>query len=422
MGSNLGIIQSISSCKCCKDENSVNINNKEAKIDDEFKYDKITTMKNALSLREGKNKSSLQKTILIQSCYRRYDYKKKFRILLQRRIQLFDTSIIQYGRFITDEQMNQRIVNIKRIEIEKQLNPFKVLDNERRRFCLVFTKTAFCFNDNTIYKGSWNYFGKKHGYGIFVHNTGSVYEGIWENDTMSGRGRFIDLKGNYYKGYWFKGNANGKGKLVLADGSIYEGEWKDDGQNGYGREVSADGSRYEGYYLNGRKEGKGKFTWSDGSIYEGTFDNSTIHGNGVFKWKDGRKYTGQWVNNKMDGKGVFEWPNNKKYEGEYKQNKKEGKGTYYWNKDTSYTGYWLNNTQHGEGEFHHKGSVTKGIFRFGKYVHNNESKEAQDRIKSNNNNKKVSFNPGSPMNENNNATGDISNIIPNIKESLKFNN
>lgn len=397
----------IPSCICCKKDNQINSNTGNWKIDYEFNSDNM-------SLKEFITKSSQRQMILIQSFYRRYEYKNKFRGILQKRIQVFDSSIIRFGKFITDDELNQRIAHIKRFEKEKGLEAFKLLENERRRFCLFFVKSAFCFNDNTIYKGSWNYFGKKNGYGIFIQTNGSMYEGIWEDDKMCGRGRYIDIKGNYYEGNWYNGNAHGKGTLNLTDGSTYEGEWKDDVQNGYGREVFADGSQFEGYYLNGNKEGEGKFTWTDNSIYEGSFSNSAINGNGTFKWSDGRKYTGQWLNNKIHGKGVFEWPNNKKYEGEYNQYKKEGKGTYYWTKNTFYTGNWLNNIQHGEGEFHHNGIVTKGIFRFGKFVQNNQSKTDY---------KQVTFNPEEVMYEStNNKNIDNKNMIPNIKESFRLKN
>lgn len=64
----------------------------------------------------------------------------------------------------------------------------------------VFTRGPILFNDDTIYKGSWNYNGKKEGWGVYIKADGSKYEGFWSNDKIEGSGRFIDKSGNHYEG------------------------------------------------------------------------------------------------------------------------------------------------------------------------------------------------------------------------------
>ena len=53
-------------------------------------------------------------------------------------------------------------------------------------------------NDGSIYYGSWNIYGLKHGYGILIRKQGSKYEGFFENDKLCGRGRYIDSQGAFY--------------------------------------------------------------------------------------------------------------------------------------------------------------------------------------------------------------------------------
>lgn len=52
--------------------------------------------------------------------------------------------------------------------------------------------------------------GKRYGFGIFIFSDGSLYEGGWDNDRISGYGRLIK-KYCYYEGEVQNGKAHGKG-------------------------------------------------------------------------------------------------------------------------------------------------------------------------------------------------------------------
>lgn len=75
---------------------------------------------------------------------------------------------------------------------------------------------------------------RRHGWGEFVFRDGSLYEGMWENDMMSGFGRLI-RKNCFYEGEVNAGRACGKGNYE-DQYRTYAGEWKDDKRNGMGEE------------------------------------------------------------------------------------------------------------------------------------------------------------------------------------------
>jgi hypothetical protein len=111
----------------------------------------------------------------------------------------FDENIANYGQYITISEMNGKTdENVRKVETI--LKPLKITDEERNRYKHVFEKPPILFKDGTIYKGQWNYLGKKHGYGIYIKKDGSKYEGFWLNDKIHGKGRYIEKRGNYYEG------------------------------------------------------------------------------------------------------------------------------------------------------------------------------------------------------------------------------
>lgn len=301
----------------------------------------------------------------------------------------FDNNIDNFAEKIPD--LNKYLsTNI--IQLEKTLNALeKNADNDKN----LFTKDAYKFkHNNAIYKGSWNASGKREGYGIYIDENGNKYEGHFLNDKFNGLGRLIDKNGNYFEGEFSNGIANGKGKLVLKTGTILLGEFKNDIPNGTATEtLTKTNEKYEGNYTNGKKNGNGKYTFSNGATYTGNFVDNKMEGTGKFSWKDGREYNGEFKNNQMNGKGEFKWSNGKKYVGEYKYNKKEGFGKFIWNKDCYYEGEWVNNKQHGNGVYYKNGKKIKGIFRYGKYVKNEEGDEDLSKL--------ISFGGGKKSNRNN---------------------
>jgi hypothetical protein len=49
----------------------------------------------------------------------------------------------------------------------------------------------------------------RHGRGIFIGLDGSIYEGYWKFDKMSGFGRKVFIDGSVYEGDWLDGSQNG---------------------------------------------------------------------------------------------------------------------------------------------------------------------------------------------------------------------
>ena len=304
----------------------------------------------------------------------------------------FDNNIENFAEKVND--LNKYLsTNI--ISLEKTLNPFEKNDNIDNNKNL-FSKDAYKFkHNNSIYKGSWNLNGKREGYGIYIDDKGNKFEGYFFNDKFNGLGRLIDKNGNYFEGEFLNGVANGKGKLVLKSGITFIGDFINDVPNGSGTETNSKNEKYEGNFKEGKKNGSGKYIFGNGSIYTGSFVNNKMEGNGKFVWKDGREYNGEFKNNQMNGKGEFKWSNGKKYIGEYKFNKKEGFGKFVWNKDCYYEGEWVNNKQHGNGIYFKNGKKIKGIFRYGKYVKNEEGDEDLSKL--------ISFKGGNNSSNNNNV-------------------
>lgn len=135
----------------------------------------------------------------IQSHFR---IKKAKNILTEKEVSLlkeFDDSILNYGAFISENEMLEKTSeNVKRLDLA--LPPFIPTDEELSKYKHIFEKGPILFHDGSVYKGHWNYLGKKHGFGTYVKSDGSKYEGFWLNDKIHGRGRYIERAGNYYEG------------------------------------------------------------------------------------------------------------------------------------------------------------------------------------------------------------------------------
>jgi len=227
-------------------------------------------------------------------------------------------------------------------------------------------------DDDIIYKGQWNKYGKRHGYGISKFPDGSIYEGFYEN-KKSIRGISLDNEGNYYEGGFLFEKANGIGNYVRIDGTKYSGNWVNGYQEGSGTEYYADiMATYTGRFVKGEKHGYGTLEMNDGSKYTGNFENNLISGLGLYIWGDGRKYDGNWRNNKMEGYGIYIWPDSRRYEGEYKNDLKNGKGKYIWSDDKYYDGYFCHGKRHGEGILYDHGKIIKAKWFKGKLVKDKE--------------------------------------------------
>jgi hypothetical protein len=286
------------------------------------------------------------------------------------------------GILLSESDVEKIKLKDKVAETETLLGPFIIEEKEVLKFLQDYKyklkKYQIIYPDNSIYIGYYEPNWNREGYGILIQAEGTKYEGMFQNNKMSGRGRLIGSKGDYYEGEFEEDKASGFGKYVNKDGGIYIGYWHKDKQNGRGEELFVDGSQYEGFYENGLKHGKGKFTWADGSIYEGDFCKNIIEGVGIYRWRDGRLYQGEWKNNKMEGVGIFVWPDKKKYIGQYVNDKKCGYGIFIWPGGKKYEGQWDDGKQHGYGVLTFPNLKKRGYWHEGqkeRWISNAENSE-----------------------------------------------
>ena len=128
-------------------------------------------------------------------------------------------------------------------------------------------------NADSHYEG--NYLnGKKNGQGKYTWDNGSVYEGVWTDDKLTGIGVLYTVSDGRYEGYFVDGKKSGYGKYFFPNGDLYEGNWEDD-----------------------KMSGKGKYKFMNGDEYEGSFSNNAFNGTGTYKFKNGKTYSGTWKNN-----------------------------------------------------------------------------------------------------------------------------
>ena len=229
------------------------------------------------------------------------------------------------------------------------------------------------FSSGEIYKGTWNYENKRHGFGISISSDGNMlFKGKWDSDKVGSFGLFLEKNGDYYLGQLKEGKFEGNGELEIQGVSRYKGEFKNDLMEGKGiLEDFENLYKYEGSFVLGEKNGIGILEFLDGTKYEGEFKNDLYDGSGILKFSNGNKYEGQFVEGNIKGKGLFIWNDGKKYDGEYEDFMKNGFGKFYWSDNKYYEGQWLNNKQHGKGLICYEGKEIDGIFRFGKIIKGN---------------------------------------------------
>ena len=238
--------------------------------------------------------------------------------------------------------------------------------------------------DNGYYEGYLKD-GKRHGKGTYYWDSGSVYEGEWENDLKSGYGKMTVSWGSYEgqwkddsrcghgieknnKGETFGGFWNGSDNAddiaftyngVTKYGKIVEGKFVEDSQaqktkaapkakkTEIKKETYSNGY-YEGEFSSEKRHGFGKYYWNSGSRYEGIWEDDVRKGHGEFFWTDGSRYEGNWENDQMNGYGVYYASNGSVYRGQWKDDQKAlGRQDYSWG---YYDGQWGNKTWCGRGK------------------------------------------------------------------------
>ena len=299
-------------------------------------------------------------------------------------IKNFDNKIKEFAIYISEKKFIEFDDNptIKKLEEKLDKNFFAIKDNSsNNNLNKTFSRPPLLFiNDKSIYKGSWNFQGKKESFGILVDSKGNKYIGEWKDDQFNGKGRLLSINGDFYEGDFVLGKMEGNGIFHSTKyGYNYTGEFKNNKFHGKGKLIYDDNTTYEGSFSEGYMNGEGNLLFKNGAYYKGNFEKNKFNGKGKFYFENGRKYDGDWKNNDMDGFGIFTWDEKTKYKGEYIKNAKEGNGVYTFGKN-SYDGHWLNNMPNGKGTLINEKCRIEGQFRFGKLVEIIGNKEGNEDV------------------------------------------
>ena len=127
----------------------------------------------------------------------------------------FNINLDKIGKLIPNEENNSELnkyTNKNILDIEKNLSEFD--SSEQNKYLNTIIKEAYKFDNNIIYKGSWNINNyKKEGFGILIDEEGNKYIGYFQDDLMNGKGRLFNKEGDYFEGNFEKGDFK-EGKLI----------------------------------------------------------------------------------------------------------------------------------------------------------------------------------------------------------------
>lgn len=122
-------------------------------------------------------------------------------------------------------------------------------------------------------------------------------------------------------------------------------------KNGYGHVTWDDGSMFQAYFKNNYAEGFCRFINTPGnSFYSGLYYSNVPYNYGIFTQIDKNiTYEGEWIKNDLDGIGIEISKDYSIYQGEFKKCAKNGIGIYRWIDDRMYEGEFINNQIEGYG-------------------------------------------------------------------------
>jgi len=230
---------------------------------------------------------------------------------------------------------------------EKAYSPFEAKENAPSVGIVLASTVLISPDGSSFYSGQVNINKQKHGKGTTIHQNGTKYEGIWEDDRLN-FGRYIDTEGNMFEGNFINGKLNGKGIHRTLEKYAYEGDFVENEKNGVGNEDTQDYS-YVGDFVGNKKHGKGKKVFKIlGETYIGDFIDNKANGNGLYHFVGGEKYEGTFEDDQMHGKGTYTWPDGSEYMGDYYKNLKHGNGIFKQNGKT-YEGPFVDGKPHGKG-------------------------------------------------------------------------
>nr|XP_029145403.1 phosphatidylinositol 4-phosphate 5-kinase 8 isoform X2 [Arachis hypogaea] len=158
---------------------------------------------------------------------------------------------------------------------------------------------------------------------------GTIYDGDFESEKMTGKGLIRWPSGSNYEGEFSGGFLHGNGTLTSSSGCTYRGGWRMNAQHGIGKKEYSNSDVYDGLWKEGVQEGCGKYSWNNGNTYIGNWKNGKIEGRGVMKWTNGDTFDGFWMNGVRHGSGVYRFADGSVYIGTWNNGLRDGKGTFY---------------------------------------------------------------------------------------------
>ena len=159
---------------------------------------------------------------------------------------------------------------------------------------------TYIWADGSRYVGHWQEW-ERHGIGTDFDNEGNSEISIYQHDEIvddniqgcingnciSGYGVFIYDDGSIYEGNFSQKKPDGQGLLMKNDGSIYNGEFKNGKYNGYGILVKPDGSEQEGIWedtlyciatkrVQPKLDKNGNIMYYSSGVYKGEMRTETV--------------------------------------------------------------------------------------------------------------------------------------------------
>lgn len=182
--------------------------------------------------------------------------------------------------------------------------------------------------------------------GSMTDESGSRYEGEWENGKPHGKGTYISNEKLKIVGEFKNGLVEGKATLSFPDGTKIVGDYKE-GSTKKGSIFYPDGDKYEGELKNLEPHGYGIFLFGNGDKYSGEFKDGLKHGKGIYYYRannkrKGDKYDGEWKDNRFNGYGIYTHANGDKYAGVWQDDRRHGNGIYTFASGEISEGRWEN--------------------------------------------------------------------------------
>lgn len=146
----------------------------------------------------------------------------------------------------------------------------KVADSVRNSVQRSMPCARFFSPDSTLYEGSvcplslfpdvqgkarGKQLPQRSGYGKLVCADGTVYEGLWQSDTLT-HGTRTDSLGVYRGQFNARMQAHGTGRMFYRNGEFYEGTWHEGKRSGHGFSLSPNRAVYSGVWGNDRFRGE----------------------------------------------------------------------------------------------------------------------------------------------------------------------